>query len=130
MDTIKVKLAAMDEKLSSKVEVRAVEENVVAKVELVQQQLNKQEESNRQLRADNADMKKSLSAIMKQLERMTQQMSHDGRAEKTRRQIAMVIKPNAAIAGGRSKIGMLNSVEMFSLTNGTTTTLTQMKECQ
>ena len=132
---MKVNLAAMDEKLSSKVEVKAVEENVVAKVELVQQQLNKQEESNRQLRAHNAHMKESLSAIMKQLERMTQQIMHEDQAEKMKKGIAEAVtgmerEAKVVIAGGRSEKGSLNSVEMFSLTNGTWTPLKQMKECR
>ena len=143
MDTMKVKLAAMDEKLdrnektlsATKVEVKAVEENVVAKVELVQQQLNKQEESNRQLRADNADMKKTLNEIMKQLERMTQQIMHEAQAEKMKKGIAEAVtgmerKPKVVIAGGWSEEGYLNSVEMFSLTNGTWTPLKEMKECR
>ena len=143
MDTMKVKLAAMDEKLdrnektqsATKVEVKAVEENVVAKVELVQQQLNKQEESIRQVRADNADMKKSLSTIVKQLERMTQQIMHEAQAKEMKKGIAEAVtgmerEPKVVIAGGRSEKGMLNSVEMFSLTNGTWTPLKQMKECR
>ena len=143
MDTMKVKLAAMDEKLdrnektqsATKVEVKAVEENVVAKVELVQQQLIKQEESIRQVRADNADMKKSLSTIVKQLERMTQQIMHEAQAKEMKKGIAEAVtgmerEPKVVIAGGRSEKGMLNSVEMFSLTNGTWTPLKQMKECR
>ena len=140
---MKVKLAAMDEKLdknektlsATKVEVKAVEENVVAKVQLVQQQLNKQEESNRQVRADNADMKKTLNEIMKQLERMTQQIMHEAQAEKMKKGIAEAVsgmerEPKVVIAGGRSEKGVLNSVEMFSLTNGTWAPLKQMKECR
>ena len=140
MDTMKVKLAAMDEKLDrnektlcSKVEVKAVEENVVAKVELVQQQLNKQEESICQVRADNTEIKKSLNEIMKQLERMTQQIMHEAQADKMKKGIAEAVsgmkrEPKVVIAGGSSEKGMLNSVEMFSLANGTWTPLKQMKE--
>ena len=140
MDTIKVKLAAMDEKLdrnektqsATKVEVKAVEENVVAKV---QQQLNKQEESNRQVRADNTEIKKSLNEIMKQLERMTQQIMHEDQAEKMKKGIAEAVsgmerEPKVVIAGGCSEKAYLNSVEMFSLTNGTWTPLKEMKECR
>ena len=142
MDTMKVDLAAITEKLDrnektlcSKVEVKAVEENVVAKVQLVQQQLNKQEESIRQVRADNADMKKSLSTIVKQLERMTQQIMHEAQAEKMKKGIAEAVsgmerEPKVVIAGGSSEKDYLNSVEMFSLTNGTWTPLKQMKECR
>ena len=140
MDTIKVKLAAMDEKLdrnektlsATKVEVKAVEENVVAKV---QQQLNKHEESNRQVRSVNTEIKKSLNEIMKQLERMTQQIMHEAQAEKMKKGIAEAVsgterEPKVVIAGGSSEKGVLNSVEMFSLTNGTWTPLKQMKECR
>ena len=139
---MKVNLAAMDKKLdrnektlSSKVEVKEVEKNVVAKVEIVQQQLNKQEESNRQLRADNAEIKKSLNEIMKRLERMTQQTSHEIHAERMKKRIAEAVggterEPKVVIAGGGNKKGALNSVEMFSLTNGTWTPLKQMKVCR
>ena len=142
MDTMKVNLAAIDKKLdrnektlSSKVEVKAVENNVVAKVELVQQQLNKQEESNRQLRADNAEIKRSLNEIMKQLERMTQQTSHEIQSERMKKRIAEAVgemerEPKVVIAGGGNKNGALNSVEMFSLTNGTWTPLKEMKKCR
>ena len=154
MDTVKVNLAAMNEKFDRnqkanekqietlnskmenvKVEVKAVEENVVAKVELVQQQLNKQEESNRRHEADNTEIKKSLNEIMKQLERMTQQTSHRVQSEEMKKGIAeaaggMEKDPKVVIAGGTNDKGELNSVEMFSLTNGTWTQLKQMKECR
>ena len=111
MDTVKVNLAAMNEKLKgvgeqlvrhekqmdtrmdrNETNVKAVEKNVVAKVELVQEQLrgqlNKQEESNRRLKADNVEMKRSLNEITKQLERMTQQTSHEVQAEEMKKDIA------------------------------------------
>ena len=149
IDTVKVNLAAMKKTLDRnekkieeilsikvenvKVEVKAVEENVIAKVELVQQQLNKQEESNRRLEADNVEIKKSLMEIMKQLERMTQQTSHEVQAEQMKKEIAEAVggmeqKPNVVIAGGLNEKGVLNSVEMFNLTNGTWTPLKQMRE--
>ena len=136
MDTVKANLAAIEktlhrnekkiaETLSSKVEnikleVKAVEKNVVVKVELIQQQLNKQEESNCQVRADHAEIKKSLNEIMKQLERMTQQTSHEVQAEQMKKEIAEAVgeverEPKVVIAGGRSEKVELNSVEMFSL---------------
>ena len=151
MDTVKVNLAAMKKTLDRnekkieetlrikvanvKVEVKAVVENVNAKVELVQQQLDKQEESNRRLEADNTEMKKSLNEIMKQLERMTQQTSHEVQDEQMKKGIAeaaggMEKEPKVVIAGGWNKKVILNSVEMFSLTNGTWTPLKQMKECR
>ena len=149
MDTVKANLAALNEKfdrnhkanekqietLSSKEEVKAVEENVVAKVELVQQQLNKQEESNRRLEADITEIKKSLNEIMKQLERMTRQTPREVQAEQKRKGIAEAVggmkrEPKVVVAGGGNEKGVLNSVEMFSLTNGTWTPLKQMKECR
>jgi hypothetical protein len=152
MDTVKVNLAAINEKLDrsekdfgrieenlkSNVEnVKAVEKNVVAKVELVQEQLNKQEESNRQLKADleadNVEMKKSLNEIMKQLERMTQQTPHEVQAEEMKKGIAEAAdgvdrELKIVIAGGKNGSGKLNSVEMFSLSNGTWTPLQPMRE--
>ena len=142
MDTIKGNLATMNEKLDRnekkieaivKVEVKT--ENVVAKVELVQQQLNQQEESNRRLEADNTEIKKSLNEILKQLERMTGQTSHEVQAEQMKKGIAEAVggmerEPKIVIAGGGNEKGALNSVEIFSLTNGTWTPLKQMKECR
>ena len=59
MDTMKVNLAAINEKLDkNEKNVLVVVKNVATKVELVQEQLNKQEESNCQLRADNVEMKR------------------------------------------------------------------------
>ena len=151
MDTVKANLAAMNGKLDRnekkieetlrsnvdvvKVEVKTVEENVAAKIELVQQKLDKQEESNRRLEVDNTEIKKRLNEIMKQLERMTQQTSHEVRAEQMKKGIAEAVgemkrEPKVVIAGGGNKKGALNSVEMFSLTNGTWTPLKEMKECR
>jgi hypothetical protein len=141
MDTVKVNLAAMngkldrnekdfgriEENLKSNVDnVKAVEKNVVAKVELVQ-------ESNRLLKADNVEMKKSLNEIMKQLERMTQQTPHEVQAEEMKKGIAEAAdgvdrEPKIVIAGGKNGRGKLNSVEMFSLSNGTWTPLQPMRE--
>ena len=145
MDTMKVDLAAMSVKLgknekiiSDKLEriatnVKAVEKNVVAKFELVREQFNKQEESNCQLKADNIEMKKSFNEIMKQLERMTQQTSHEVQAEEMKKGIAeggaedrepMVIVAGGWMRGG----GTLNSVEMFNLATRTWTQLQLMRE--
>jgi hypothetical protein len=143
MDTVKVNLAAMNEKLKGVGEqldrnqenVKTAIGNVVAKVELVQEQLrgqlNKQEESNRRLEADNAEVKKSLNEITKQLERMTQQTSHEVQAKEMKKDIAeggMDREPKVLIAGGRNGKKHLNSVEMFSLLNATWTPLKPMKE--
>ena len=149
MDTMKVNLAAMNEKLDGnekkldknsenlksnvenvKVELQAAVENVAAKVEVVQQQISKQEESNRQLKEDNFEIKKSLNEIMKQLERMTQQTSHEVQDEyNMKKEIAegaggMGIEPKVVVAGGNGS----NSVEMFSLATKTWTLLQPMKK--
>ena len=113
MDTMRGHFAAMNEKLRgvgeslarNEINVKAVKEDVITKIELVQQQLNKQEESNRQLRADNVEMKKTLNEMMKQLERMTQQTSHDVQAEQMMKGIAEAVsemerKQKVVIAGG------------------------------
>ncbi|CAB4001593.1 RING finger 151-like [Paramuricea clavata] len=150
MDTVKVNLATMNGKLKGVGEQLAGNEkqmdrnqenaktefrNVVAKVELVQEQLrgqlNKQEESNRQLKADNIEMKRSLNEIMKHLERMTQQTSHEVQAEEMKKDIAeggMDRESKILITGGFDGRENLNSVEMFSLLNATWTPLKPMKE--
>ena len=110
---------------------KAVEENVVAKVDLVQKQLSKQEESNSELKTHSVEKKKSLNEIMKQLERMTQQISDEVQAEKMKKGIAeddgMNRDPMVVTAGGKTGIRNLNSVEMFSLETGTWTPLQPMK---
>ena len=118
-----------------KANVKAVEESVIAKVELVEEQLmNKLAESNRHLDADNVEMKKSLNEITKQLQRMTQQTSHNVQAEQERAKkgIAeadgMEREPKIVVAGRQNLQGSLNSVEMFSLSNGAWTPLQQTKE--
>ena len=108
MDTMKVNLAAMNETLSSqveklKMEVKEVVGEVATKVELVK---NKREESIHQLKTDNVEIKKSLNEIMKQLERMTQQTSHEVQAEEMMKGIAeggwMDREPKVVIAGGEN----------------------------
>ena len=147
MDTVKVSLAAMDENVKGVGETLSKNEKIVAeklernetnvkavgaKVELVQQQLNKQEESNRQLRADNVEIKQSLNEIMKQLERMTQQTSHEVQAEQMKKGIAegggTEREEKVIVAGGYHGKENLNSVEMFSLVTGTWTRLQPMRE--
>ena len=157
MDIVKVNLAAMNEKLKgvgkqlarnkeqmdrnekqmdrNQENIKTEFENMVAKVELVQEQLrrqpNKQEESNRRLEADNVEMKRSLHEITKQLERMKQQTSHEVQAEEIKKDIAeggMDREPKVLIAGGWNGRKHLNSVEMFSLLNATWTPLKPMKE--
>ena len=159
MDTVKVNLAAINEKLGknekdfnkmdknfkdNKQNVETVERKLAAKVELVQAQLNKQEESNRRLEADNIEIKKSLNEIMKQLERMTQQTSHEVLAEELKKGIAQGgaedREPRVVITGGsrlnsggwcfNSGGSHLNSVEMFSLATKTWAPLKPMKECR
>ena len=147
MDTVKLNLAAINVKLNEvgeksdtnvervEASVKAVEESVIAKVELVEEQLmNKLAESNRHLEADNVEVKKSLNDITKQLQRMTQQTSHEVQTEQERAKkgIAeadgMEREPKIVVAGGQNVLGILNSVEMFSLSNGAWTPLQQTKE--
>ena len=131
MDTMRGDLAAMNETLvRNETNVKAVKEDVV---QLVQEQLDKQEESNRQLRADNVEIKKSLHEIMKQLERMAQQTSHEVQAEKMKKGIAEAVSGmdrelKVVITGGKDRGKDLNSVEMFSLATKTWTPLQPMKE--
>ena len=137
MDRVKVNLAAMNEMLTEKFDTmekklemkgNSVELTVVEKVELVQEQLNKQEECNRQLKADNVEIKKSLNEIAKQLERMTHQVLHEVPAEEMKKGIAegdgMNREPKVVIAGGVKSA----HVEMFSLLTRTWTPLQPMKE--
>ena len=144
---MKVSLAAMDEKVKKVGETLSKNEKIVAeklernetnvkavgaKVELVQEQLNKQEESNRRLEADNVEIKKSLNEIMKQLERMKQQISHEVQAEEMKKGIAegggTEREEKVIVAGGFNGREYLNSVEMFSLATGTWTQLQPMRE--
>ena len=155
MDAMKVNMAAMNEKLDKnekkldrnakkmsenvqriEMNLKAVEQNLVAKVELVQEQLNKQEVSNRHVQGDIVEINKSLNEITKQLERMTQQGSHEVQVEQEemKKGIAeadeMETEPKVVIAGGYNKGDTSNSVEMFSLSTQTWTPLRSMKECR
>ncbi len=93
-----------------------------------QEQLNKQEESNRQLKADNVEMKKSLNEITKQLERMTQQTLHEEMKKGIAEADDMDREPKVVVAGGWNGKENYNSVEMFSLSNATWTPLKPMRE--
>ncbi|CAB3997239.1 RING finger 151-like [Paramuricea clavata] len=138
IDTVKVSLVAMDEKLDRNekevaANMKTVEENVIAKVELVQEQFNKQEESNRQLKADNEEMKKSLNEMTRLLENMAQALP-EVQAEQMRKGIAesdgMDREPKLIIAGGINETGRLNTVEMFSVSNGTWATLQHLRKAR
>ena len=132
MDTVKDNLAAMNEKLDkNENNVLVVVKNVATKVELVQEQLNQQEESNRQLKADIVEIKKSLNETMKQLGRTVQHTLHEAQAEEMKKGIAEGgndTEPKVVLAGGEGGEGDLNSVEMFSLATGTWTPLQPMRE--
>ncbi|XP_028404286.1 influenza virus NS1A-binding protein-like [Dendronephthya gigantea] len=143
MDVVKNNLAAMNVKLNevgeklkrSERNIKAVEENVLAKVELVHKQLNKQEESNQELKADNIEIKKTLNQLSQQLEFLTEQTLHvvlagrEGvkkgfaKAGRTEREAKIVV------AGGKNS-ECLNSVEMFDPSTATWTLLQPMKECR
>ena len=142
MDTVKVNMAAMNEKLTEVGEkldrneenVKTVKDDVVAKVEQVQEQLNKQEESNRQLMADNVEMKKSLNEITKQLGRLTQQTWHQVQADQEHEKKGTAEarcgdrEPKVVVSGGECENVQSNSVEMFSLTTRTWTPLQRMND--
>ena len=145
MDAMKVNMGAINEKLDSnkkqlqrmEMNSKAVEQNLVAKVELVQEQLiNKLELNNRHAQGDIVEMKKSLNEITKQLQRMTQQASHkvQDEQEEMKKGIAeadeIETEPKVVIAGGYNRGRNLNSVEMFSLSTQTWTPLQRMRECR
>ena len=139
MDVVKVSLAAMNEKLGknennwkdlqrkmteNQENLKCTRENVkavVEKVELVQEQLNKQE----------AETKKSLNEITNLLKTMILQTPS---AEDAKKAIAEAdgvgSEPKVIVAGGMNIEGELNSVEMFSLSTKTWTSLQPMRECR
>ena len=85
MDSTNKKLDQNEKKIEERLKkneerLKAVEQNLVAKIELVQGQL-KQEINNLHVQEDVVDMKKGLNEITKQLERMTQQTSHEVQPE-------------------------------------------------
>ena len=132
MDTMKVKLERNENNFKRTEEtvknIEAVEENLVrytaraqASFELLQEQLNAQEESNRRLRTENEEIKKSLNEIMKDLERMKKENAEGG---------GMKRELKVVVAGGWNTRGELNSVEMFSLATRTWTPLQSMKICR
>ena len=141
MDTVKVCLVAMNEKLGkneknverierkmteSLENLKAVVENVAEKVGLVQQQLNKQEESNRLLEAKT---NKSLNEITTLLKTLIPQTASTEDGKKGIAEADEVDgEPKVIIAGGRNEKGELKSVEMFSLSTRTWTALQPMKE--
>ena len=144
MDTVKVNLAVMNERLdknqkiiSDKLEINEANvklfvENVTANVELVQEQLNKQEEINDRLEADNVETRKSLNEIMKQLERLIRQTPDEVQAEKMKKGIAEAdvtdAEPKVVVAGGWYEGRQLSSVEMFNLATRTWAQLQPMNE--
>ncbi|XP_028404184.1 TNF receptor-associated factor family protein DDB_G0268444-like [Dendronephthya gigantea] len=123
MDIVKKNLAVMNLKLNEVSETLKQnekkldrnEKSVLVNVEMVQKQLNKQEESNLRLEADNVEMKKCLEKVAQQMERLTQQR------EDLKKSIAEAVEPEREpriIVAGGYNAGSLNSVEMFSLSNG------------
>ena len=138
IEAMKVSLATMDEKfernkkeLVERIEEKttAVEENVIAKVELVQEQLGTHEESNRRLETE---VKKCFNEISR-LGNIVQTLS-EVEAEQMRKGNAeaggMEIEPKVLVAGGQNESVCLESVEMFSLSKGTWTRLQPLRECR
>ena len=144
MDTVKVSLGAINEKLGkneknlerierkmteSQENLKAVEkvvENVVEKVGLVQQQFNKQEES---ISLFEAETKKSLNEITTLLKTLIPQTASTEDGKKGIAEADEVDgEPKVIIAGGRNEKGALKSVEMFSLLTRSWTPLQPMRE--
>ena len=127
MDTVKVCLGAMNEKLDkTEKNLKEAVENVVEKVGLVQQQLNKQEES---ISLFEAETKKSLNEITTLLKTVIPQTASTEDGKKGIAEANEVDEePKFIIAGGRNEKGELKSVEMFSLLTRTWTPLQPMRE--
>ena len=135
MEAMKVCLAKMDEKLEKNVKELAeraeangeMVEDVMAKVGIVQDQLEKQEESSRRLETE---VKKCFNEITK-LGKVVQ-TSSEVKAEQMRKGIAeaggIEREPRVVIAGGDNKSGYLNSVEMFKLSAAAWTPLQPLRE--
>ncbi|XP_028411689.1 uncharacterized protein LOC114534447 [Dendronephthya gigantea] len=144
VDAVKSNLAMMSEKMdknekiflekietNGKAVTRAVVNDVLAKVELVQKQLDKQEGSIRQLcNTGNDEMKRKLDEVNRQLQRMAwqtalmqlpcdvqveQEQLKKGIGESNEIDKDKVKEPKVIIAGGKD----LNSVEIFDLANKT-----------
>ncbi|XP_028407502.1 kelch domain-containing protein 8B-like [Dendronephthya gigantea] len=111
--------------------VNAVVENVGANVELLQRQVDRLEERNRLLEADNVEMKKFINAKnTKQPERMSATTSTQVQHEQKEKEIAEIVgkdRETMVVVAGGSSGRCLNSVEMFSLTTTTWTLLDTMK---
>ena len=104
MSTVKVNMAAMNEKLkevskkldgneqtSDRQEKTLKRTLVQEQLELVQEQLNKQQESNRRLKADHVEMKKCLTEIIKQLETIiTRQTLYEVPSEQMKKEIGKI----------------------------------------
>ena len=108
----------------------AREENLVTKVKVVQGQLLNQEETNRQLEADNLEVRKCLNEIKEQLERMSQRLP-EVKAEQKEKGIVETDetdpKPKVVIVGGENETGRLCSAEMFKPSSGTWNQLQPLK---
>ena len=141
INAVKISLTAMNGELNKNVKkieanLKAVEQNLVVHVqvvELVQEQLNRLEVSNRHVCREIVDTKKSLADITEQLERMRQQASHQVQAqqEEMKKGIAEAVdmdtQHKVVVAGGENGGHGLNSVEMFSLSSQTWIQLQPMR---
>ena len=147
MNIVKVNLAAMNVKLlevgekldgsektveinakAIELNVKTVEQNVIAKVNLVHDQLN-------EFKIENRDTKKCLNKITQQLESLTQQASRrlSPAAEREKKEIAeadIVDREQKVVVAGGWNGESLNSVEMFSLSNGVWKPLQRKKEAR
>ena len=93
IDIMKANLAEVHSNLEKKMErnennLNAMEQNLVAKVDVVQEQLNKQQLDICCVQGDVVEIKECLNHITKQLEKITQESSHDDLAEEMKKGIA------------------------------------------
>ena len=138
MNALKVKLATIDEKLEKNkkelvVKLERMEangkrvEDVIAKVGIFREQLDQQKESNHRLETE---VRKCFNEIIK-LGKIVQTLPNV-QAEQVRKRIAeaggIERELKIVIAGGESKSGHLNSVEMFKLSNVTWAPLQPSRE--
>ena len=135
MDIVKFNVAAINKKLHNhekilgrnEMNMKVMEENLVAKVDLLQEQLEQLEVDNHHIQVE---MKKSLKQVTEQLEKMT----HEVKDEHTENMIAEADgigeELKVVVAGGENIGVEINSVEVFSLSTQLWTQLQQMRKCR
>ena len=133
IDIMKANLAEVHSNLEKKMErnennLNAMEQNLVAKVEVVQEQLNKQQLDICCVQGDVVEIKECLNHITKQLEKITQEASHDDLAEEMKKGIAegrdVDREPKVVIVGGAN----ISRPEMFNPLTGSWTALQPLRK--